>query len=1679
MAGSTQHVVRQFSGEGANPHTLSLMWASNVEYDILRSVTAYMRPTAIQQLAVVGRSLAEGSSPATRWNQIFPDLHAQAAREDAASSAERPRTRNAPPASGDEPPELPFKISNAAKAGMLAICAMFADSKGDSAKPAREFSEWNLSHEKAEESIQRLKLCASELGIASNASQLTMKLYYAIPKSIRSEVVRLLPAGVSLQQASIDNLALALSSHTATTAYAEAFRPQAAVESGQRGGFRGTNRAFSTQARASSPDTHRPAAGGTDWRTAPDDGAAPRLCYACGKPGHIAARCPTRTEPRGASGRGGGAPQHAQRPAAPGGRGGRGQRPYVRQPNADGKNAQKSAFKAAAAVESEGGASLATLERDLSDLRELIESAQMGGSSTFFGAAATLAAANTVRSTRANRKSVSFAPEVVAQPSTPPVVQRRQPATRTVATRVSPPERPAMQRETSSVAENTPVPRPARRGRVRADAETETSMSRRLPLSYNVTDSVEKALESQAPSATTELARSMAPSHEVAAPFTPPEKRSVGTFELDNSVLGTLAITGTITVSPTSLSALVEQLFARSSVSAPTAAAVGTAALTAALSRSAGRREAEPSARAAALPLGAEVCLALPHGGFSVPARVVLIDSGADKTFVSRKCPLGKTLVEQVNIGAYRFIPGRTLFVGALGSEATATEGRVEAVPFRLTMGAHAATWETTVYLTDSRAYDVLVGMDSNRCLSMKLDLGKNTFSLDSDAKLPFGGHLRGIGNAAKACHRVAGPAMAATGVAVGSSDAEMQDAPASQLEHDEDDDDELRELRVRLLQKRTEVLAAESELQRLEAQQRETAAAILQAERAAAAAAEEVRQKAVAAAKAARKALRVRELEEELAAASAALSELNEKRTAAAAELAAVTDVVLPAQRVDSDPKASRVAAHSGLRKPLPPSLTLPEPQSATATVAQPPPTHTAPSLQGDTDELIAEAADEQPQPPPQPPVAPRVAPVDEYPEEDYDEPVAETEEDQPVDEPPVLVSTEAAPQPVSFVAAAVATPRPTVGRWADEVEEEEAREASLRQAQQQQGAVTFVREPIVPVYSRPSDGPFFEENTFFLRRLFGHNGERFPPSMLTTEPLTASMSPFDAMLWDLGRLPVRLQNVTKCLHNKGKWILSEADAAVGTIQLARNSFTETMFREERGWSVPFDSGAGHWKAISGALYDYFGARGKLEGLIALSRGEVQHQLRGISPSEWNVSVFQFVKSILSEITPEPFGLGPIMMADFFVEQSALIIIYGIYQTADREPTLNNAVATFLRHVGEPMPWDTRSFPEKRLLHLLIDNFAAAPLLLALPFVALAFDEMIPEFQCTVVTGLGGLGMCHAYSLWESDWSAAANPDTFCLTVLNLGCVARIQGPLVVSYRRYEAQPASSRLGVKSSSDNSRARRQLAASPDGDFIKKPQAKRGRTAASEQLRGHATTRGGLSARIMVGSHRNQFSGARYATTSAPIVRTAAAAIVADEYGTMMADKAQPSPNVLAPPPTAPLAAAPPPTAHPPSHAAAVASCSRQYGEAVDTLHELLAECPADSRRDIIASAVLQRMESELTLGSGLVNARVAQNIAATCSIVAVYDIISDSDVLMSAVAERLEACTVSVNDEGEALLRGSSTVQPLARSGVKQGPGGGNAAVGAAALDRGRPQRWSAAQKGKAKANGERALAAY
>ena len=858
MAGSTQHVVRQFSGEGANPHTLSLMWASNVEYDILRSVTAYMRPTAIQQLAVVGRSLAEGSSPATRWNQIFPDLHAQAAREDAASSAERPRTRNAPPASGDEPPELPFKISNAAKAGMLAICAMFADSKGDSAKPAREFSEWNLSHEKAEESIQRLKLCASELGIASNASQLTMKLYYAIPKSIRSEVVRLLPAGVSLQQASIDNLALALSSHTATTAYAEAFRPQAAVESGQRGGFRGTNRAFSTQARASSPDTHRPAAGGTDWRTAPDDGAAPRLCYACGKPGHIAARCPTRTEPRGASGRGGGAPQHAQRPAAPGGRGGRGQRPYVRQPNADGKNAQKSAFKAAAAVESEGGASLATLERDLSDLRELIESAQMGGS-----------------------------------------------------------------------------------------------------------------------------------------------------------------------------------------------------------------------------------------------------------------------------------------------------------------------------------------------------------------------------------------------------------------------------------------------------------------------------------------------------------------------------------------------------------------------------------------------------------------------------------------------------------------------------------------------------------------------------------------------------------------------------------------------------------------------------------------------------SRGEVQHLLRGISPSEWNVSVFQFVKSILSEITPEPFGLGPIMMADFFVEHSALIIIYGIYQTADREPTLNNAVATFLRHVGEPMPWDTRSFPEKRLLHLLIDNFAAAPLLLALPFVALAFDEMIPEFQCTVVTGLGGLGMCHAYSLWESDWSAAANPDTFCLTVLNLGCVARIQGPLVVFYRRYEAQPASSRLGVKSSSDNSRARRQLAASPDGDFIKKPQAKRGRTAASEQLRGHATTRGGLSARIMVGSHRNQFSGARYATTSAPIVRTAAAAIVADEYGTMMADKAQPSPNVLAPPPTAPLAAAPPPTAHPPSHAAAVASCSRQYGEAVDTLHELLAECPADSRRDIIASAVLQRMESELTLGSGLVNARVAQNIAATCSIVAVYDIISDSDVLMSAVAERLEACTVSVNDEGEALLRGSSTVQPLARSGVKQGPGGGNVAVGAAALDRGRPQRWSAAQKGKAKANGERALAAY
>ena len=81
MAGSAQPmVIKQFSGEGDNPHTLSLMWASNVEFDIQRSVTAYMRPTAVQQLAVVGRSIAEGSAPGTKWNLIFPDLHAQATR---------------------------------------------------------------------------------------------------------------------------------------------------------------------------------------------------------------------------------------------------------------------------------------------------------------------------------------------------------------------------------------------------------------------------------------------------------------------------------------------------------------------------------------------------------------------------------------------------------------------------------------------------------------------------------------------------------------------------------------------------------------------------------------------------------------------------------------------------------------------------------------------------------------------------------------------------------------------------------------------------------------------------------------------------------------------------------------------------------------------------------------------------------------------------------------------------------------------------------------------------------------------------------------------------------------------------------------------------------------------------------------------------------------------------------------------------------------------------------------------------------------------------------------------------------------------------------------------------------------------------------------------------------------
>ena len=108
----------------------------------------------------------------------------------------------------------------------------------------------------------------------------------------------------------------------------------------------------------------------------------------------------------------------------------------------------------------------------------------------------------------------------------------------------------------------------------------------------------------------------------------------------------------------------------------------------------------------------------------SSAARLVLIDSGADKTFVSRLCALGKSLEAYVRAGAYKVTPGRTLFVGALGSKPMAADGRVEDVTFALSNGAQTATWESPVYLTDSRAYDVLVGMDSNRCLGVKpLDL--------------------------------------------------------------------------------------------------------------------------------------------------------------------------------------------------------------------------------------------------------------------------------------------------------------------------------------------------------------------------------------------------------------------------------------------------------------------------------------------------------------------------------------------------------------------------------------------------------------------------------------------------------------------------------------------------------------------------------------------------------------------------------------------------------------------------------------------------------------------------------------------------------------------------------------------------------------------------------------------
>ena len=1610
MAGSAQPmVIKQFSGEGDNPHTLSLMWASNVEFDIQRSVTAYMRPTAVQQLAVVGRSIAEGSAPGTKWNLIFPDLHAQATREDAAGSSERRSTRSGAGAgaSGEAAPEAPFRMAESARAGINAICAMFLDSKGDTAKPARKYAEWTLSHDKTDESIQRLKLYALELGIPSNSSQLAMKLFHAIPEATRSEVVRLLPAGTTLQMATIDTLAVALASYTSTTAYAEAFRPQVEPPAAPQTHFRGHRRAFSAQARPSTPEMAHSGLDGNKAHRLVAPPGAPRLCYSCGKPGHLAASCPSRAggskgPPAGGHGTGfGGRGRGGGTINSHGGRGGRGQHPAVAPTATDSerKVPPKSALKAGAAVTVDGSV-LDALRNELSDLR--LEMAQMGGSSAFYGAAATVTPARAPRVTRSSSKTVSFAPSVVVPPMLPPSPLLQQPAkppASKATTRVSSPERTVSSNQPDSGANSKGTEPPAlRRGRPRADRETEQSASRRLPLSFNAVDSVEKALEGQARDvAEPEQPMSPQPQHPV-VPFAMERRPDTGPttgLDYNTGTLGSLAITGTITLTSPDLAAIVRRI----------GVLAGNSPLTAAPVRSLGRRGAEPTARATALPLGVEVRVKLPGGGLSSAARLVLIDSGADKTFVSRLCALGKSLEAYVRAGAYKVTPGRTLFVGALGSKPMAADGRVEDVTFALSNGAQTATWESPVYLTDSRAYDVLVGMDSNRCLGMKLDLGANTFSLDSDSGSSFGGVLRGVGKATERSRRLAGAHAVAATAGVAEETAPLPPLPftltdlaTAQLEwgSDPDDDDEAKALRVLVVERaaryRAELEAAERERERQAAAAAEAAAA---------------------------------QERERIAAQVAAAKARNDAKKAA-----------LRLAMARMPPPAATATAPS----PTPPSpLTLP---TSTVSAPFPPP----PSR--------AHATRTQREPPPPRPRSPeRSRNVEAAPATALSAPPRRVEYDKMPEEGSY------GPDPDAECGSHSGEEVHTAG-VAVRPQQQRQQRATTKGTKQQQTSMSWFEETLLAEQGGEhllAPPPQQQQRAAPPPPRIDASGNREFLAGYRLETLNANdwwrslgFPSLHATLNAAAAAPAPLQGLFNQLRNTGPWV-SDVAAVIAIVQLVLSSVLVPWFQAKRDWACHslFDDHSENGpnfsqapgKVLFQALYDHCRMYGQ-----PLTDPLQCHGLQ-VTPSDsseraWCAAARQLVLLVLDALVSQ--------RSDSTLWRRASQLVDSLLFDDGGKGMAFAVVDAYLRSMSHER--DDNVFHRANMLgplafhvhrHITMGHSDTA-LLTLLPFVVLAFEGII-DIHCVLIDTLGTpYYAAAARDLYGSHFSAQSD-RTLCLAVMYVSNAIGAYGgrsqknqtapnAQLVLYRRFSPSPPPRHnrgTPVRTSSPPPSNGNQPpgAASAAPAHPQPPQPPKRARQAEDSTGGPLDGKSHGHAGTMDRRHTSRKSGP---TLGRMLMATIG---VQDEYGTVERDA-----GLASSAPTAPavaLAAPPPPTGR------AHTTTNSTHGPAASSLREVLASplfADATERRGLIGSAVMHSMLAALGVNTGLVYRRVADRIATTRTEMEIYELLDRPDELSLAVAACMPYCSLEIDQAGEQL---QPDTQPTR---VHSGAGGGEKA---------------------------------